>query len=42
MEESNGPADVVKAAEDIAKIRGVSAEEIGELATRNLRRVLKI
>ncbi len=42
MEESNGPADVVKTAESIAKIRGVSVEEIGELTTINLKRMLKI
>ena len=42
MEESNGPADVVKVAENIAKIRGVSAEEIGTLSTNNLKRMLKI
>jgi TatD DNase family protein len=42
MEESNGPSDVVKAVQSIAKIRGVSSEEIGELATRNLKRVMKI
>jgi TatD DNase family protein len=42
MEESNGPADVVKAAESIANVRGVSAEEIGDIATKNLKRVLKL
>jgi TatD DNase family protein len=42
QEEFNQPADVVKVAEKIASIRGVSAEEIGNLATSNLKRVLKI
>lgn len=42
QEQSNGPVDVIKVAESIAKIRGVSAEEIGNIATRNLKRVLNV
>jgi TatD DNase family protein len=42
QEEFNQPADVVKVAEKIASIRGVSAEEMGDIATNNLKRVLKI
>ena len=42
QEQSNGPVDVIKVAESIGKMRGVSAEEIGDLATNNLRRLLKI
>jgi TatD DNase family protein len=42
QEEFNQPADVVKVAEKIAAIRGVPAEEMGDIATNNLRRVLKI
>lgn len=42
QEQSNGPVDVIKVAESIAKIRGVSTEEIGNIATRNLKRVLKV
>jgi len=42
QEQSNGPVDVIKVAESIAKIRGVSTEEIGNIATRNLKRVLNV
>lgn len=40
--EPTGPADVVKVAEKLASIRGVSTEEMGAIATNNLKRVLKI
>lgn len=42
QEQSDGPVGVIKAVESIAKIRGVSAEEIATLATNNLKRLLKI
>lgn len=42
QEQSDGPVDVIKVAESIAKIRGVSAEEIGNIATRNLKRILNV
>ena len=42
QEEFNQPADVVNVAAKIASIRGVSADEIGNIATKNLRSVLKI
>ena len=42
QEEPTGPADVVKVAEKLAQIRGASTEEMGAVATNNLKRVLKI
>jgi len=42
MEESNGPADVVKVVEKIAAIRGISTAEMADIATNNLKQVLKI
>jgi len=41
-EEFNQPTDVIGVAEKIAAIRGVPVEEIGNTATKNLKRVLKI
>jgi TatD DNase family protein len=37
----DGPADVIQAAQKIADIRGVPVEEIGNMATANLKRLLK-
>jgi len=36
------PTEVRKVAAKVAELRGSTAEEIGEIATQNLRRLLKI
>lgn len=41
-QESDGPVGVVKVVESIAKVRGVSSDEIANLALKNIKRLLKI
>jgi TatD DNase family protein len=42
QEEFRQPADVVGVAEKIASIRGIPAAEIGDIATKNLKHILKV
>ncbi len=42
MSPVNGPVDVIPVVQKIASIRGSTAEEIGNITTENLKRILKI
>lgn len=42
MMSPNGPTDVIPVVQKIASIRGSTAEEIGNITTENLKRVLKL
>ena len=42
MSPINGPTDVIPVVQKIASIRGSTAEEIGNITTENLKRVLKL